>query len=100
MIEELEKAVIEWAKEKGIIDNSDPISQIEKTEEEFNELYWGVIGNDRPEIIDGIGDVMVTLIIQSHMQGLTLEECLLHSYNIISKRTGRMENGVFVKNEQ
>ena len=29
--------------------------------------------------------------------GWTLQECLQSAYNVISKRTGKMENGVFVK---
>lgn len=31
--------------------------------------------------------------------GLTLEECTLSAYEVISKRTGKMVDGVFVKNE-
>jgi hypothetical protein len=31
------------------------------------------------------------------MQGLTLEECLESAYNVISKRTGKMIDGQFVK---
>ena len=44
-----------------------------------------------------MGDIMVTLIIQAKMQGLSLEECLESAYNVITKRTGRMINGQFVK---
>ena len=40
---------------------------------------------------------MVTLIIQAKMQDLSLEECLESAYNVITKRTGRMINGQFVK---
>jgi len=40
---------------------------------------------------------MVTLIIQAKMQNISLESCLESAYNVISKRTGRIINGVFVK---
>jgi hypothetical protein len=40
---------------------------------------------------------MVTLIIQAKMQALSIEQCLESAYNVISKRTGRMINGQFVK---
>jgi hypothetical protein len=40
---------------------------------------------------------MVTLIIQAKMQGMTIEECLNAAYDVISKRTGKMVNGQFVK---
>jgi DNA-binding protein len=40
---------------------------------------------------------MVTLIIQAKMQNVSLEYCLKSAYNVISKRTGKMVNGQFVK---
>jgi NTP pyrophosphatase (non-canonical NTP hydrolase) len=55
--------------------------------------------NTREEIIDSLGDILVTIIIQAEMQGLKLEDCLESAYNVISKRTGSMINGQFVKNE-
>jgi hypothetical protein len=42
----------------------------------------------------------VTLIIQAKMQGLDLNECLGSAYNVISKRTGKMVNGTFVKDAE
>jgi hypothetical protein len=42
---------------------------------------------------------MVTLIILAEMKKVTLEECLNGAYDIISKRTGKMINGQFVKDE-
>ena len=44
-----------------------------------------------------MGDIMVTLIIQAKMQNVSLEYCLKSAYNVISKRTGKMVNGQFVK---
>ena len=95
---ELEVAVEAWAEEKGILANATTLRQCDKTQEEVNELYTAIIENNRPEIIDAIGDIVVTLIIQCKMQGLSLEECLESAYNVISKRTGKMVNGQFVKN--
>mgnify|MGYP001814076701 CR=1 FL=1 len=68
-----------------------------QTLEETTELCTAINSNDRAEIIDAMGDIMVTLIIQAKMQGLKLEECLESAYNVISKRTGKMINGQFVK---
>jgi hypothetical protein len=39
------------------------------------------------------------MIIQAEMQGVTIEECLNSAYDVISKRTGKMINGQFVKDE-
>ena len=93
----LEKQVEQWAKDKGILDKATPMAQALKTLEETTELLTAINNNDRDEIIDAIGDITVTLIIQCKMQDLTLEECLQSAYNVISKRKGKMINGQFVK---
>ena len=99
---ELECAVEDWAEEKGILDHSNPLKQALKTQEELSELMEAIIdeqgGENRiDEIEDAIGDIMVTMIIQAKMQGMTIEKCLERAYNVISKRTGRMVNGKFEK---
>tara|TARA_R110000782_G_scaffold110823_1_gene200281 strand:+ start:396 stop:719 length:324 start_codon:yes stop_codon:yes gene_type:complete len=94
---ELECAVEEWAHEKGIMSKASPMAQALKTLEESTELLTAINNKDRDEIIDAMGDIMVTLIIQAKMQNVSLESCLESAYNVISKRTGRMINGQFVK---
>ena len=46
---------------------------------------------------DGIGDVVVTLIILAMQNDMDLYECLNFAYDEIKGRTGKMVNGVFVK---
>lgn len=94
---ELEVAIEQWAKDKGILDNATTMKQAEKTHEEVLELMSAIDEDNREEIKDAIGDIMVTLIIQAKMQGMTIEECLNAAYDVISKRTGRMVNGQFLK---
>ena len=96
---ELECAVEEWAQEKGILSKATPMAQALKTLEECTELCTAINADARPEIIDAMGDIMVTLIIQAKMQDLSLEECLESAYNVIAKRTGKMVNGQFVKDK-
>lgn len=96
---ELEAAVEHWAEEKGILSKATPMAQALKTLEETTEFCTAVNSNDRAEIVDAMGDIMVTLIIQAKMQDLSLEECLESAYNVISKRTGKMVNGQFVKDK-
>lgn len=112
---ELEPLVIEWAREKGILDKATPLAQARKTEEETNELleavtaqqndydfFYNIKGklvNTKEEIQDALGDILTTIIIQAEMQGLKLEDCLESAYNVISKRTGRMFDGQFLKDE-
>ena len=97
--EQLEAKVIEWAYEKGIMKKATKQTQFKKTWEEVEELENAIKENDKPEVIDGIRDVTVTLIIQAHMNGLNFVDCLESAYNVISKRTGKMVDGVFVKDK-
>lgn len=94
---ELEAAVEQWAQDKGIFDKATPMAQALKTLEETTELCTAVNNNDHAEIVDAMGDIMVTLIIQAKMQGIQLEACLESAYRVIAKRTGKMVNGQFVK---
>jgi len=96
---ELEALVIDWAREKGILEKGTPLAQSFKTIEESDELQEAIINKNRLEIIDALGDILVTIIIQAEMQGLSLESCLESAYNVISKRTGKMINGQFKKDE-
>ena len=109
----LEKLVIEWAKEKGILDKATPLAQARKTEEEVHELLEACVAQDaglntftnskgksvstKEELKDALGDILVTIIIGAELQGLQLEDCLQSAYDVISKRTGKMVNGQFVK---
>jgi NTP pyrophosphatase (non-canonical NTP hydrolase) len=99
----------QWFHDKGIIANSTPLKQLEKTQEELTETRDAVIreiyAGERvakfrlDQIKDGIGDTVVTLIGVCEMYGFTLEECLQMAYDTISKRNGTMIDGVFVKSE-
>ena len=94
---ELEALVVAWATQKGILEKGTTLGQVSKTFEEVEELEDAIINDDREEIIDALGDILVTIIIQAEMQGLSLVECLESAYNVISKRTGKMVDGQFVK---
>jgi len=94
---ELETEVIKWADNKGILSNGTPYAQANKTIEEANEILSAIIDNDKAEIIDGLGDVLVTIIIQAKLQNVDLLECLQTALNVITKRTGKMVNGEFIK---
>lgn len=96
---ELEALVISWAEQKGIFAKGNQEAQCDKTLEEVYELSAAIYENNKEEIIDALGDILVTIIIQAEMQGLKLEDCLLSAYNVISKRTGKMIDGQFVKDK-
>lgn len=96
---ELEALVIAWATQKGIFENGTYEAQALKTKEEVEELITAIKNNDRAEVIDALGDILVTIIIQAEMHELKLVECLESAYNVIAKRTGKMVDGQFVKDE-
>jgi NTP pyrophosphatase (non-canonical NTP hydrolase) len=65
--------------------------------EEVNELEEAIISGDLAEIKDAIGDITVTLVLQAEMNGLDFMDCVQSAHDIISKRKGKMVNGIFVK---
>lgn len=94
---ELESKVLDWAKDKGILDKATKYTQARKTLEECLELIDAINNNDDGEIEDALGDILVTIIIQAKLNNVALLDCLEGAYNVISKRTGKMINGQFVK---
>ena len=50
-----------WANDKGIFDSGDVKTQTLKLLEEAGELAKAIINNDKPEVIDAIGDCTVVL---------------------------------------
>lgn len=93
----LNEKVLQWAKEKGILEKANSLTQIEKTIEEVNETKEAIIANDRHEVIDGFGDILVTVLIGCKLQEIDPLDALETAYNVISKRQGKMINGTFVK---
>jgi NTP pyrophosphatase (non-canonical NTP hydrolase) len=97
--EDLQTKVLSWAKDKGIFDVGTPAGQYRKLLEEVDELGKALSDGDNEQIIDGVGDSVVVLIILAKMLNLNLVDCLESAYNVIAKRTGVMKDGVFVKDE-
>jgi NTP pyrophosphatase (non-canonical NTP hydrolase) len=117
---ELIEKIKQWGIDKGITGPNGKgtlLGQLSKTQEELTEtrdaaVIWlkleminnetnnyfsGIKANVNGNLKDGIGDTTVTLILAAEMAGLDFQDCLQAAYDVISKRTGKMENGVFVK---
>jgi len=95
-----EQEIIQWGIDRNIIGPtalSNRTAQLVKTVEEVDEIANAIISDDKDEARDGIGDVVVTLILQAQMWGLTMEECIEQAWQQIKDRKGRMVNGIFVK---
>lgn len=104
IMEDLENKVVDWGYDKGILTGGEAtkerkLKQFSKTEEEVAELLDAILADDKAEAVDAIGDILVTLIMQAKLWNTNLYECLDEAYEVISKRTGRMVDGIFVKDK-
>jgi NTP pyrophosphatase (non-canonical NTP hydrolase) len=86
-----------WAKDRGLYDKGNSHTQYVKLQEEAGELAQAILKQDRPEIIDAIGDMVVVLTNLAHLEGFTIEDCIDSAYTEIATRKGKMLNGTFVK---
>ena len=89
-----------WAKERGLYKKGNSTTQYVKLQEEAGELAKALLKNDKAEIKDAIGDIVVVLTNLAHLENLTIEDCIDAAYKEISNRTGKMINGTFVKDEK
>jgi len=95
MSNDLEKKIIQWHKDRNLIEGSTDAAQFTKLLEEVDELGVNIVMSQ--PVIDDIGDIIVVLINIAERNGLTLWECMYHAYNDIKYRKGKMVDGIFVK---
>jgi len=88
-----------WAAERGIYEKGNSHTQYVKLQEEAGELAKALLKNDRPEIVDAIGDMIVVLTNLAYLEGLFVEDCIESAYIEICERKGKMINGTFIKDE-
>ena len=86
-----------WADERGLYDKGDTKTQYLKLMEEAGELGRAILKDDEDEFVDAIGDMVVVLTNLAHLGNVSIEQCIDEAYRVISKRTGKMHNGTFVK---
>lgn len=106
--EELIEAVRQWGEAKGITgpNGTGTIQgQLDKLDEELQELKDSVNDDDPLAIEDAIGDMQVVMILLCQLISveyqfpIDMTYSLDEVYRVISKRTGKMVNGQFVKDE-
>jgi NTP pyrophosphatase (non-canonical NTP hydrolase) len=98
-IKELQKLVVEWADQKGLIKPENAYSQFMKMVEEFGELGGAIIKRNVENEIEEFGDVLVTVIVLAEQRNIDLKLALNLAYNKIKDRKGKMVDGSFVKEE-
>ena len=95
---DVELKVIRWGEDRKIVQNSNPMAQAIKTDEEVTELFEAIAANDREAMIDAYGDILVTLVMGCATADLDLVSCFKHAYEQIKDRKGYLSpEGIFVK---
>jgi NTP pyrophosphatase (non-canonical NTP hydrolase) len=92
-------SIRQWAKDKGILEKGDLKTQYTKLIEEAGELAKSILDDDDEEFVDAIGDCVVVLTNLAKLRGHNIEDCINSAYGVIAKRTGKMINGTFVKEQ-
>ena len=86
-----------WAKEKNLLKKENSQAQMLKVLEEVGETAGALLKNKDQEIIDGLGDSFVTLIILCYQLGLEPKDCLQAAWEEIKNRKGKTVNGTFIR---
>ena len=87
----------DWAQVRGIYNSGDSKTQFAKLVEEVGELAQGILKNDKAEIKDAIGDIIVVVTNLAHLEQMKVEDCICSAYDEIKDRKGSMKNGTFIK---
>lgn len=91
--------ISQWAHDRNLIQGGNSQAQTVKLFEEGGEVAAAVARGNPDALKDGIGDMVVVLVILAAQNGLVFEECVDVAYEEIKDRKGRMVDGVFVKEE-
>lgn len=94
----LNERVVKFITDRNI-DKSDPRDQFLKVSEEVGELSASLARDDAESAKDAIGDAHITLVSQAMTLGLTIEECIQCAVSEVENRTGKIVNGIFIKDE-
>jgi NTP pyrophosphatase (non-canonical NTP hydrolase) len=99
-----EAKTYQWGEDRNIIQGSTPRKQYFKLQEEVHEMFEGIVSSESfgkdagvEDVKDAIGDQIVVLKMIAGMYNLSLKECMEKAWDDIKDRTGKMINGVFVK---
>lgn len=96
--------IIQWGRDKKLCS---PKSQLNKVIEEVGEIaheitrnnYYLDVDEQPQELVDAIGDTLVTVIILADILNIDPIAALEEAYGAIKDRKGKTEHGTFVKAE-
>jgi NTP pyrophosphatase (non-canonical NTP hydrolase) len=85
-----------WGRDRNI-DTLDPVRQLDKLQEEVDELKESMSTNNEHEIKDAIGDITVVLNMLCLQMEIDYEESLNQAFSEIKDRKGMVIEGLYVK---
>ena len=86
-----------WADQKNLLKKENSKAQMLKVLEEIGETAGALLKKNNKELIDGLGDSFVTLIILCYQLDLEPKDCLQAAWNEIKNRKGKTVNGTFIR---
>ena len=98
-MDELINNVRIWADNKNLLREENTQAQMLKVLEEVGETAGALLKKKNQEILDGLGDSFVTLIILCYQLGLEPKDCLQAAWDEIKNRKGKTVNGTFIREE-
>lgn len=91
--------ILQFFEERGLYERTTWKAQFEKLEEEVDELKDALLLGDDEQVLNEAGDCYICLLNVLHSCGLTMEQAVNYATDKVIKRKGRVENGVFIKEE-
>jgi NTP pyrophosphatase (non-canonical NTP hydrolase) len=95
--EELQENILEWANERHLLNINNAPKQALKITEELGETLGAFLKGNQQEIQDGIGDILVTVIIFAQQLNYDPVKCLELAWDEIKDRKGKTVDGTFIK---
>ena len=94
--EEFTNNLKRWAEERDLL-TKDPHVQFTKIVEELGETSAAYNKQKHTELVDSIGDLLVTIVVFAHQVGIDPQEAYNYAWKQIANRKGKTVNGVFIK---
>lgn len=105
--EDLRELTLQWASDRDLLSKGNIEGQSRKVSEEVTEMLLAAMKtlynpspNHYAELVDGIGDTLVTVIILSELFNCNPTRALGAAFDEIKDRTGTTIDGQFKKDEQ
>lgn len=86
-----------WADKRDIFTQGTVDGQLNKLEEETQEVRDAIESGDEKAFIDAIGDTIISAINLAKIKGFDAEHCVNMAFSVIKDRQGKMIKGTFVK---